>query len=126
MPPGSSFRVVNFRTTPTPSPSGDITPVTAGNSGTSNGNGQFTPLGVTTVSGGALAVSIVTVNTVSGTLTLSSTQSFTLHFQEEPFGTSQVGFATRSVATPAAVTFPTYDNSDSNDAWTAISDALRP
>jgi hypothetical protein len=124
---GSSYRIVNFGTSPEPSPSFDVGPITVGNSGTSGTGGsagQFTPLGVTTMASGALAFQVVTSNTTSGTLAFFSANSWTFAWQEEPFGTNQVGFAYRSVTGASGA--PTWVNGAGNVAWTAITDSLKP
>jgi hypothetical protein len=108
-----------------------VTPVDTASGGTTV---TFTPAGITTVTANAFAVSIVAMHTVAGGVTLSAAQSFTdpphasgTSYQTTTGSDVGFGFTSREVATPAAVTMPTWTNGNSTGVqWVGSSFALRP
>jgi hypothetical protein len=94
----------------------------------------FTPTGLTTVTAGARAVSLVAEDdaiATAPTLGVATAQGFTVEtgFPDAPaLGSDNrhaVDLTSKGIATAGAVTFPTY-NTNATGVWAAVSLALRP
>ncbi|HEY6427069.1 MAG TPA: hypothetical protein VIX84_07530 [Acidimicrobiales bacterium] len=126
---GWTFQIVDFRNVnATPF---DVASVTsAGTAGATT----FTPTGLTTTTAGDMALSIVMQNDDGNaipTLSLSTAQGFTFEFTNGvSTGTSNAnGFALQTIATPGAVTFPTWTTNHTvagESVFLGISAALKP
>lgn len=106
----------------------DAVAVTSENTSTEN---PFTPTGITTVTAGALVLSIVATND-DNALALSVDQGFTLQAGGADYDTAlgsdgSFGLATKEITSPGAVTVPTWDQTvNGPDRWSAITMALKP
>lgn len=95
------------------------------------GVNSVTPTGLTTVTNGAVAVSLLAC-TNNETLTITTSQSFTTDasgssYHHHPTPDCGLALTHKTISTAGAVTMPTYNGpTDFPSQWGAISMALRP
>jgi hypothetical protein len=120
---GASARIVSYR-------EGSCTPTwdtSANASGTAAASTSVTPTGISTTVANSMALSIVADRASGASLSLSSSQSFTIRYTDAPTSLLHtVGLADRLVAIAGAVTSPTWSSGATSASWVFDSAAIKP
>jgi len=127
----ANAQIAVYRGVDTVSPFDITSPVTSSTTGPGGAVQTFTPTGITTLRANAWAISAVATPD-DNALNYSNQQSFNDRMSGANYDHTigkdmSVGWADKEIASPGAVTMPTWNQSvNNNDNWSAISDALRP